>query len=67
MLLSSVESSMRKCILFPSKKFLSPFPPFQNTQVRQAFTADLSEDHSLIVADYGQLELRILAHVADCR
>ena len=30
-------------------------------QVRQAFTADLAEGNTLIVADYGQLELRLLA------
>lgn len=35
-------------------------------QVRQAFTADVSKGHTLIVADYGQLELRLLAHMADC-
>lgn len=35
-------------------------------QVRQAFTADVEEGKTLIVADYGQLELRLLAHMADC-
>ena len=35
-------------------------------QVRQAFTADVDEGKTLIVADYGQLELRLLAHMADC-
>ena len=36
-------------------------------QVRKAFTADISKGHTLVVADYGQLELRILAHMADCK
>lgn len=36
-------------------------------QVRKAFTADTSKGHTLVVADYGQLELRILAHLADCK
>jgi len=37
--------------------------------VRKAFTADIHSDPSktLIVADYGQLELRLLAHMANCR
>ena len=35
-------------------------------QVRKAFTADVSKGHPLVVADYGQLELRILAHLASC-
>ncbi|KAL0051060.1 hypothetical protein WJX82_001248 [Trebouxia sp. C0006] len=35
-------------------------------KVRKAFTADVSKGHTLVVADYGQLELRILAHMADC-
>jgi len=34
--------------------------------VRKAFTADVSKGHTLVVADYGQLELRILAHMANC-
>lgn len=36
-------------------------------QVRQAFTADLSKGHHLVVADYGQLELRLLAHMTECK
>jgi len=35
-------------------------------QVRQAFTADVEQGKTLIVADYGQLELRLLAHMAGC-
>jgi len=35
--------------------------------VRKAFTADVSKGHTLVVADYGQLELRILAHMAECK
>lgn len=36
-------------------------------QVRKAFTADVAAGNTLIVADYGQLELRVLAHMADCK
>ena len=35
-------------------------------KVRAAFTADVERGRSLIVADYGQLELRILAAMTDC-
>lgn len=34
-------------------------------QVRRAFTAK-DADHTLIVADYAQIELRVLAFLADC-
>jgi hypothetical protein len=34
--------------------------------VRKAFTADVAAGKTLVVADYGQLELRILAHMAGC-
>ncbi|CAL4898351.1 unnamed protein product [Urochloa decumbens] len=34
-------------------------------KIRQVFVA--APGNTLIVADYGQLELRILAHLADCR
>ena len=33
-------------------------------QVRKAFRAE--EGNTLVVADYGQLELRLLAHMAGC-
>ncbi|KAK9806725.1 hypothetical protein WJX72_000669 [[Myrmecia] bisecta] len=36
-------------------------------KVRKAFTADAAAGKTLIVADYGQLELRLLAHMAGCR
>ena len=36
-------------------------------RIRQAFTADTGQAKTLIVADYGQLELRLLAHMAGCR
>ncbi|KDD72549.1 family A DNA polymerase, partial [Helicosporidium sp. ATCC 50920] len=35
-------------------------------RIRDAFCASASAGQALIVADYGQLELRVLAHVADC-
>jgi DNA polymerase-1 len=36
-----------------------------DVQVRKAFCA--APGNTLVVADYGQLELRILAHIADCK
>ena len=36
-------------------------------QIRKAFTANVAEGKTLIVADYGQLELRLLAHMANCK
>jgi len=35
-------------------------------RVRRAFTADVASGKTLVVADYGQLELRLLAHMAGC-
>lgn len=37
----------------------------RRVQVRKAFCAEPGK--TLIVADYGQLELRLLAHMADCK
>ena len=34
-------------------------------KVRRSFTAQ-DEDHTLIIADYAQLELRVLAYLSDC-
>jgi DNA polymerase-1 len=34
-------------------------------KIRRAFTCE--EGHSMIAADYGQLELRLLAHVSQCK
>ncbi|PSC72198.1 DNA polymerase I chloroplastic mitochondrial [Micractinium conductrix] len=36
-------------------------------KVRKAFRADVAAGKTLVVADYGQLELRILAHMAGCQ
>ena len=36
-------------------------------QVRKAFQADTEAGKTLVVADYGQLELCILAHIASCK
>ena len=36
-------------------------------KIRDAFTADVSAGKCLIVADYGQLELRLLAHMSQCQ
>jgi len=36
-------------------------------RIRQAFTADVASGKTLIVADYGQLELRLLAHMTKCQ
>ena len=43
------------------------FKSLSTMQVRKAFTADVRKGNTLIVADYGQLELRILAHMANCQ
>jgi DNA polymerase I-like protein with 3'-5' exonuclease and polymerase domains len=40
-------------------------PPCPFLQVRKAFTAEPGK--TLVVADYGQLELRLLAHMANCK
>lgn len=42
-------------------------PPPSPPQVRKAFTADVAAGKTLVVADYGQLELRILAHMTNCK
>lgn len=39
--------------------------PMHVPQVRKAFQA--RPGNTLVVADYGQLELRLLAHMADCK
>jgi len=35
-------------------------------KIRKAFTADVKAGKTLVVADYGQLELRLLAHMTGC-
>lgn len=40
-------------------------PSSLRVQVRKAFCAEPGK--TLVVADYGQLELRLLAHMANCR
>eukprot|EP00198_Chlamydomonas_reinhardtii_P006693 XP_001696029.1 predicted protein [Chlamydomonas reinhardtii] len=50
--------------------FIIPLQPAlekDRYKVRQAFTADVAAGHTLVVADYGQLELRLLAHMTDCK
>ena len=36
-------------------------------RIRKSFTADVAKGKTLIVADYGQLELRLLAHMTSCK
>jgi len=36
-------------------------------KIRDAFACDPRDQTAFIVADYGQLELRILAHIANCK
>ena len=40
---------------------------FLSDQVRKAFRADTAAGKTLVVADYSQLDLRILAHVTACQ
>ena len=35
-------------------------------KIRKAFTADVASGKTLVVTDYGQLELRLLAHMTGC-
>lgn len=48
----------------PSSGFF-PLLLLLTVQVRKAFCA--APGRTLVVADYGQLELRLLAHMADCK
>ena len=59
-----------RCVWWPAWAATSAILPHNFSrllQVRQAFTADVSKGHTLVVADYGQLELRVLAHMANCK
>ena len=58
--MSTTHSRPHVTLLLPLPAFLPPL------QVRKAFMADRAAGKTLVVADYGQLELRILAHMAGC-
>nr|CAB3482310.1 unnamed protein product [Digitaria exilis] len=51
----------------PDAKYMNNQPALEKDRykIRQAFVA--APGNSLIVADYGQLELRILAHLTNCK